>query len=249
MLCACLCQWLRIRRWDDAGNHTASSLGLAHWLEVTTRILRPEVVLLLGSVLLAFSLWDRVSAVALLSGSEKWITAAYGLGARIDAAEVVLNYLGRLVYGGSLVVGAGTVVWLGMRRFTGTKLRAPRLTLGLGIAAGFLAICSITDYYFSWLSFLLDRHLPHLDWILFSLFFLHWAAPLSLAAMMVRARRSLEGTGPALRAVVAFYAPLVLFDLAMTPFFSTDFGSPFILTAFLGLQLLAWGYVGLALES
>jgi hypothetical protein len=46
----------------------------------------------------------------------------------------------------------------------------------------------------------------------------------------------------ALKTLVVFYLPFLLFDLAMAPFFAASL----ILPAFLGLQFLAWGYVHLA---
>jgi hypothetical protein len=251
ILTACLFRWLRIGRLNDTGIHPGPLRGLDRWLELTARAFRPEIVILLGLVLLAISLREQYE-IDLLDGRAMWITAEVGLGDRISAARVVLKYLGRLVYGGSLLVSAGTVVWLAVARLL-RGLTALRLAVGLGITAGFLAICAITDFYISWLSFMLNGRLPNLDWVLFGLFFLNWAAPLCLVAMTARARRFREQAQQVVQAIVMYYAPLLLLDLAMSPFFVEKGGVafevfPFILAAFLGLQLLSWGYVRLALD-
>ncbi len=250
---ACLRQWLRIGWSKDTSHAPAPSWGVGRWLEWTVHVFRPQVVLLMGSVILAFSLWEPRTAISLLNGSDRWITAEYGLGERINAATFILKYLGPLVYGGSLLVGLGTLVCLGQCKFSGARLKTSRLAAGLGIAAGILAIASITDYYFSWLSYLVQED-RKVQWALFGLLLLSWAVALVFAVMMVRVRRLNEESKSTLRALALLYSPLLLFDLAMSPFFvgeldSPFIDSPFILTTFLGLQFLAWGYVGLALAA
>lgn len=247
IFCACANQWLHGERSMVPAEKGSLPGGLHPCLEVTGRFLSSPVLLLLGAALLAYSLWTENIAFKFLKGQETWITAEYGLGEKIPAARLFLNYLGRFVYGGSLLVGACMVVLLLVCRFSSSRLRASPAAAILGLATGFFAIFSITDYYFSWQSFLLENHLPAVQWILFLLLFLHWLVPVFLAVSVLRAGR--EGKGPArlaLKTVVLFYAPLLLFDLAMTPFFVEDSSFPFVLITFLGLQFLAWGYLQLA---
>jgi hypothetical protein len=244
---ACTNQWLRRERSVAPAENGRLPGGLHRCLEMTALLLPPTVLLLLGAVLLACSLWTGNIAFELLKGQQTWITAEYGLGAHIHAASLFLNFLGRFVYGGSLLLAVCTVVLLPVCRFSSARLRASRVTAVVGLATAFLAMCSITDYYFSWQSFLLDDHFPSVRWILFVMLFLHWLVPVFLAVSVLRAGR--EGEGPArlaLRTVVVFYAPLLLFDLAMTPFFAADSSFLFFLVSFLGLQFLTWGYVQLA---
>ena len=243
---ACLRQWLRIGWSKDTSHAPAPSWDMGRWLEWTVRVFRPQVVLVMGTVILAFSLWGPRTAISLLNGSDRWITAEYGLGEHINAATFILKYLGPLVYGSSLLVGLGTLVCLGLCKFSGARLKVSRLAAGLGIAASILAIASITDYYFSWLSFLLQED-RKVHWALFALLLVSWTAALLFAVMMVRVRRLKEESKSTLRTLALLYSPLLLFDLAMSPFFAGEFDSPFILTTFLGLQFLTWGYVGLAL--
>lgn len=244
LFCAYAYQWLRAERLPAPAENNRSPRDLGHLLETTSRFLRLPVVLLLGAILLAYSLWIEKDAFDLLKGHKTWITAEYGLGYRIPAARLLLNYLGRFVYGGSLLLAACTVALLLVCRFSRATLRTSRVAAVLGLVAAFLAICSITDYYFSWLSFLLEGDLSAANWILFILFFLHWLVPLLFAVAALRASRKVEeAVQLELRTVVVFYTPLLLFDLAMTPFFTRDL---FILAAFLGLQFLAWGYLQLA---
>ncbi len=247
IFCVCANRWLCGERSAVPAENGRLPRGLYRCLEITGRFLPSPVLLLLGSVLLACSLWTENIAFNLLKGQETWITAEYGLGDKIPAARLFLNYLGRFVYGGSLLLAAATAVLLLICRFSGARLRASRAATVLGLATGFLAICSITDYYFSWQSFLLDAHLPAVRWILFLLLFLHWLVPVFLALSILRAGREVEGPARlALRTVVLFYAPLLLFDLAMTPFFIEGSSFSFILVTFLGLQFLSWGYLQLA---
>jgi len=244
LFCACAYQWLGGQRAEAPAENGGLARVLSRALELSSRLLLSPLLLLLGVVLLARSLWAEDIAFRLLKGGETWITAEYGLGSHIDAARLFLDYFGPLVYAGSLVVGACTVVLLLACRFSSVKLRASRAATVVALAAAFLAIASVTDYYFSWLSFLLDGKLPAADWILFALFFLHWAVPLLVAFRFLRATKRKEQTvWLALRTLVVFYTPLLLFDLAMTPFFVSDFGSQFALDTFLGLQFLSWGYV------
>lgn len=248
LFCTCAYRWLRCAGSAAPPENIRPRRDLRHWLETSSRILRAPVVLLLGAVLLVCSVWLlKTEVISVLNGDETWITAELGLGAQIPAAKVLLGYLGRLVYGGSLLLAACTVVLLLVCRFSSAALRTSRIAAVIGPVAGFLAICSITDYYFSWLSFILDGRLPVADWILFVLFFLHWLVPLLFVAAVLRARRHREeSVGQELRIVVVFYTPLFLFDLAMTPFFPDNLDNLFILVAFLGLQFLAWGYLELA---
>lgn len=247
IFCICANQWLRGERRVVPAENGRLPCGLSRCLEITSRFLRSPVLLLLGTALLACSLLIENNAFNVLNGQETWITAEYGLGEHISAASLFLSYFGRFVYGSSLLLAACTVVLLPVCRFSSARLRGSRAAAVVGLATAFLAMCSITDYYFSWQSFLLDDHLPAVQWILFLLLFLHWLVPLFLAVTVLRARR--EGEGPArlaLRTVVLFYAPLLLFDLAMTPFFVQGSSFLFILVTFLGLQFLAWGYLQLA---
>jgi len=247
IFCVCANQWLRGKRCVVPAENRGLLGGWYRCLGITSRFLPSPVLLLLGAVLLACSLWTENTAFNLLKGQETWITAEYGLGEKIPAARSFLNYLGRFVYGGSLMLAAATAALLLICRFSGARLRASRAATVLGLATGFLAICSITDYYFSWQSFLLDDHLPAVRWILFLLLFLHWLVPVFLALGTLRAGREVEGPARlALRTVVLFYAPLLLFDLAMTPFFIEGSSFSFILVTFLGLQFLSWGYLQLA---
>jgi hypothetical protein len=253
MFCACANQWLR-----GVGSVSPAENGrlprvLHRGLEMTSGFFRPRVLLHFGAILLACSLWTENVAFRLLKGQEMWITAEYGLGYQIPAARLYLNYFGRFVYGGSLLLGGCTVVMLLTCKLSSGWILATRAAPFLGLAVGFLAICSITDFYFSWQSLLLGEHLPAVSWILFLLLFLHWLVPVFLAISILRARR--EGKGSArleLRTVVVFYVPLLLFDLAMAPFFLSLGGwndtlfPPFILVTFVGLQFLAWGYLQLA---
>jgi hypothetical protein len=247
IFCACSNQWLRGDR-SVVLPKNGRLHGALHWcLRMTGHFLSSPVLLFLGVALLACSLWTGNDASNLLKGQETWITAEFGLGERISAANLFLRYFGRFVYGASLLLAACSVVLLSVCRFSNTRLRVSRAAAVVGLATAFLAICSITDYYFSWQSFLLDEHLPAMQWILFLMLFLHWLVPVFLAVGVFRAGR--EEEGPArlvLRTVVLFYAPLLLFDLAMTPFFVEDSSFLFILVSFLGLQFLAWGYLQLA---
>lgn len=247
IFCACANQWLCGERNMLPAENGRLPGGLHRCLELTARFLSSPVLLLFGTVLLACSLWTRNIAFELLKGQETWITAEYGLGAHIHAASLFLNFLGRFVYGGSLLLAACTVVLLPVCRLSSARLRASRVVAVVGLATAFLAMCSITDYYFSWQSFLLDDHFPSVRWVLFVMLFLHWLVPVFLAASVLRAGR--EEAGPArlaLRTGILFYAPLLLFDLAMTPFFAADSSFLFFLVSFLGLQFLAWGYLQLA---
>lgn len=248
IFCACAYQCL-------AGEYTAVqaeagrlSRFLCRCIHVTNRLFSPPALLLLGVLLMAFSLRTQGTSLDLLAGRVVWVTADYGLGYDIAAAGTFMNYFGRFVYGGSLLLSACTVVLLLMGRFSSARLRTSWAARILGLAAGFLAICSITDWYCSWLTFLTltTEHLPAVQRILLIVFSLHWLAPLLLAISVLRG-----GSSPArLKTVVVFYAPLVLFDLAMTPFFLDDpLGSQvtrLVLFAFVGLQFLAWGYLKLA---
>jgi hypothetical protein len=247
IFCACASQWLSGERNAVPAENARALSGLNRCVEIASRFLRSPVLLLLGATVLAYSLWTGTIAFNLLKGHETWITAEYGLGDKISVARLFLNYLGRFVYGGSLLLAACTVVLLLVCRFSSARLRASRAAAVLGLATGFLAICSITDYYFSWQSFLLEDHLPTVRWILFLSLFLHWLVPVFLGITVLTAGREVEGPArPALRTVVLFYAPLLLFDLAMTPFFAGDSSFSFILVTFLGLQFLVWGYLQLA---
>jgi hypothetical protein len=246
IFCACASQWLRGERSVVPAENDRSPGGLHRCLKMTGRFLPPPVLLLLGAVLLTCTLWTDNSAFRLLKGQETWITAEYGLGEHIRAASVVLDFLGRFVYGASLLLAVFTVLLLAVCRFSSARLRASRAAAVLGLAAGFLAICSITDYYFSWQGFLLGNPLLAARF-LFLLLFLHWLVPASVAVSFLKAGG--EGKYPprlALRTVVLFYMPLLLFDFAMTPFFVEDLWFSFLLVAFLGLQFLAWGYLQLA---
>lgn len=248
VFCAWANQWLCGERTVVPAENGGLPGGLHRSLEMTSRFLPPSVLLLLGAVLLACSLRTGNIAFGLLKGQEMWITAEYGLGAHIHAASLFLNFLGRFVYGGSLLLAVCTVVLLSLCRFSSARLRASRVAAVVGLSTAFLAMCSITDYYFSWQSFLLDDHFPSVRWILLVMFILHWLVPVFLAVTVLRAGR--ESGGPArlaLRTVVVFYAPLLLFDLAMTPFFAADSSFLFFLVSFLGLQFLAWGYLQLAI--
>jgi hypothetical protein len=247
LFCAYAYQWLRGNRSPAPAENIRSPRDLDDWLKTTSRFLCSPVVLLLGAVLLARSLWVEKVVFDLLKGHQTWITAEYGLGDQIPAARLLLNYLGWFDYGGSLLLAACTVLLLLVCRFSRARLRASRAASVLGLVAGFLAIYSITDYYFSWLSFLLGGNLSAMNWILFILLFLHWLVPLLFAVAVIRTpRKATEAVRLELRTIVVFYVPLLLFDLAMTPFFEGDLGSLFVLDTFLGLQFLAWGYLQLA---
>jgi hypothetical protein len=218
-------------------------------LDRVSYYLRFHLMLLLGITLVTYSLLvTKAEAFPLLTGEVRWITAEYGLGQRFSVAAFLLTYLGRFIYVASLLLAACTVVLLVVFRFSAVALRNSRVAAALGLLAYFLAICSITDYYFSWISFLLEGNLPFLHWILFLFFLLHWLVPLLFAAAVIGKRRSREQTvDQELKIVIVFYTPLLLFDVAMTPFFvSNFFVSPFFPAAFLGLQFLAWGYLALA---
>jgi hypothetical protein len=243
IFCACANQWLRGERPELPAESRRFSRLLHRCLEMTSRVTPPPVLLLGGALLLAYSLLSDRDAFHLLDGQEMWITAQYGLGQDISAARIILSYLGPFVYGGSLVLAACAVVSLLVSRFSVARLRTSRAAKVLGLATIFLAICSISDLYFSWLAFMTDDRLPTLRWIFFLLFFLHWLVPLFLA---VNARSGNPGSGRtqlAIRTTVVFYAPLLLFDLAMTSFF---LGDAFFPCAFVGLHLLAWGHLQLA---
>jgi hypothetical protein len=245
--CACFNQWLRERSELPAETRRWSRL-LDRCLEMTSRVTPSPVLLLLGAVLLAYSPWSGPGAMRLLDGRDMWITAQYGLGADISAAKIILGYLGRFVYGGSLLLAACAVVLLLISGLSAPRLRTSRAAKVLGLATVFLAICSISDFYFSWLAFMTAGELPALRWIFFLLFFLHWLVPVFLAVSAWRTGR--QGQDQArlrLRTAVVFYAPLLLFDLATTSFFLLDSSFGFILLAFVGLQLLAWGYLQLAI--
>jgi len=160
IFCAWANQWLCGERSVVPAENGRLPGGLHRSLEMTGRFLPPSVLLLLGAVLLACSLRTGNIAFGLLRGQEMWITAEYGLGAHIHAASLFLNSLGRFVYGGSLLLAACTAVLLPICRFSSARLRASRVAAVVGLATAFLAMCSITDYYFSWQSFLLDDHFP-----------------------------------------------------------------------------------------
>ena len=244
IFCACANQCLRGERPELPAESRRFSRLLHRCLEMTSRVTPPPVLLLGGALLLAYSLLSDRDAFHLLDGQEMWITAQYGLGQDISAARIILSYLGPFVYGGSLVLAACAVVLLLVSRFSVARLRTSRAAKVLGLATIFLTICSISDLYFSWLAFLTNDRLPTLRWIFFLLFFLHWLVPLFLA---VNARSGNPGAGRtqlAIRTAVVFYAPLLLFDLAMTSFF---LGNAFFPCAFVGLHLLAWSHLQLAM--
>lgn len=246
IFCACANQWLRGERTVVPVENSRSPRVLERCLQMTSRFLPPPVLLLLGAVLLACSPWTEY-VFDLLRGREMWITAHYGLGDQIPAAGLFLDYFGRFVYGGSLLLAACTVVLLLVCRLSSARMRATHAAAVLGLATGLLAICSITDYFFSWQSFELPDRPLAVHWILFCLFFLHWTVPLLLAFAFLRAPDRAEQTMRLeLRTLVVFYAPLLLFDLGMAPFFVGDSSYSFVLVAFLGLQFLAWGYLQLA---
>jgi len=245
IFCASANQWLRGERALLAAENRRLSRLLHHCLKMTSRATPPPVLLLLGAILLAYSPWPDRGAFDFLRGRETWITADYGLGYDISAAKIILNFLGRFVYGGSLLLAACAVVLLLVSRLSVSRLRKSRAAKVLGLATIFLAICSISDFYFSWLAFLTYDRLPALRWIFFLLFFLHWLVPVFLALSVWRSGSQRENHARLnLRTAVVFYAPLLLFDLAMTPFF---LGDAFLPCAFVGLQLLAWGYLQLAI--
>ena len=244
---ACANQWLCGKHNPPPTENGRVPGGLRRSLELTSGFFSASVLFLLGTVLMACSLSTRNDGFDLLKGQATWITAEFGLGERISAARLFLQFLGRFVYGGSLLLAVCTVVLLAACRFSSVRLRASRAAAVAGLPAGFLAICSITDYYFSWQSFLLEDHMPPVQWILFLLLLLHWLVPIFLAVSILRVR--LKGSSPArleLSIVILFYLPLLLFDLAMTPFFAGDSSFWFFLVSFLGLQFLAWGYLQLA---
>ncbi|MGO9083625.1 MAG: hypothetical protein ACLP6G_16570 [Terriglobales bacterium] len=242
--CASANQWLRGESPVLPAENRRWSRLLDRCLETTSRFAPPPVLLLLGAILLAYTPWSDPDAIRFLKGQEMWITAEYGLGHDISAAKVILEYFGRFVYGGSLVLAACAVVLLLVSRFSVARLRNSRAAKILGLATVFLAICSISDFYFSWMTFLTSDRLPALRWIFFVLFFLHWLVPVFLGISVWSGAGQRENQARLrLRTAVVFYAPLLLFDLAMTPFFLGDALFPCV---FVGLQLLAWGYLQLA---
>jgi hypothetical protein len=244
IFCAWANQWLRGVRPELPAESRRFSRLLHRCLEMTSRVTPPPVLLLGGAMLLAYSLLSDRDAFHLLDGQEMWITAQYGLGQDISAARIILSYLGPFVYGGSLVLAACAVVLLLVSRFSVARLRTSRAAKVLGLATIFLAICSISDLYFSWLAFTTHDGLPTLRWIFFLLFFLHWLVPLFLGVNAGSGNPGVGRTQLAIRTAVVFYAPLLLFDLAMTSFF---LGDAFFPCAFVGLNLLAWGYLQLAM--
>jgi hypothetical protein len=244
IFCAWANQWLRGVRPELPAESRRFSRLLHRCLEMTSRVTPPPVLLLGGALLLAYSLLSDRDAFHLLDGQEMWITAQYGLGQDISAARIILSYLGPFVYGGSLVLAACAVVLLLVSRFSVARLRTSRAAKVLGLATIFLAICSISDLYFSWLAFTTHDGLPTLRWIFFLLFFLHWLVPLFLGVNAGSGNPGVGRTQLAIRTAVVFYAPLLLFDLAMTSFF---LGDAFFPCAFVGLNLLAWGYLQLAM--
>jgi|HubBroStandDraft_4_1064222.scaffolds.fasta_scaffold05752_5 hypothetical protein len=244
IFCAWANQSLRGVRPELPAESRRFSRLLHRCLEMTSRVTPPPVLLLGGAMLLAYSLLSDRDAFHLLDGQEMWITAQYGLGQDISAARIILSYLGPFVYGGSLVLAACAVVLLLVSRFSVARLRTSRAAKVLGLATIFLAICSISDLYFSWLAFTTHDGLPTLRWIFFLLFFLHWLVPLFLGVNAGSGNPGVGRTQLAIRTAVVFYAPLLLFDLAMTSFF---LGDAFFPCAFVGLNLLAWGYLQLAM--
>jgi hypothetical protein len=244
IFCAWANQWLRGVRPELPAESRRFSRLLHRCLEMTSRVTPPPVLLLGGALLLAYSLLSDRDAFHLLDGQEMWITAQYGLGQDISAARIILSYLGPFVYGGSLVLAACAVVLLLVSRFSVARLRTSRAAKVLGLATIFLAICSISDLYFSWLAFTTHDGLPTLRWIFFLLFFLHWLVPLFLGVNAGSGNPGVGRTQLAIRTAVVFYAPLLLFDLAMTSFF---LGNAFFSCAFVGLHLLAWGHLQLAM--
>jgi len=244
IFCACANQWLRGESPVPGAENRGPSRLLHRCLKMTSWFTPPPVLLLLGAILLAYSPWADYGAIGLLNGQETWITAEYGLGHDISAARIILKYLGPFGYGGSLLLAACTLVLLLVSKFSAGRLRIFRAAKVLGVATVFLAICSISDLYFSWLTFLTADSLPALRWIFFLLFFLHWLVPVFLAVSAKNGNQGAGRTQLALRTAVAFYTPLLLFDLAMTSFFLADAFFPCL---FVGLQLLAWGYLQLAM--
>jgi len=243
---ACFYQWLQIGSVNRARDQRASGESPNRRQRLIGRILSPQVILLVGVMILGFSCFERKAGISVLNGHETWITAEFGLGERINIATLILNLLGRVVYGGSLLIGLGTLICLGVFRLSTERLKSSGVPVGFGLATCILAIASLTDYYFSWLSFLLEHEPATLNWILFCLLLVHWVVPLLIAGLLMTSRRDKEEGQTALLSLMLLYAPLLLFDLAMTPFFTGDWWFHFILTSFLGLQLLAWGYLSLA---
>ena len=224
---------------------------LEEWLGATRRVFPPLAVLLLGAILMAYSFWIERPWPHLLSGKELWITAEYGLGEYSSASRLFMDFLGRLIYCGSLLIAASAIILLFVYRFSTKALQTSRLVALISAAGAYLAICSMTDYFFSWLYFSVSSELPALKAVFFKLSFVHWIIPLLLLVAISQGRNSrMRSVEPALKIIIAFYIPIFLFDLAMSPFFVSDglFSSPFYPTAFLGLQFLSWGFLALSMH-
>ena len=244
VLCAYLRSWLA----DYESASPRTTLGPLGRLLQRSKLMIPSRVLLVVGAILPFTgyLLDREDANQILIHEREWITAEYGLGYHLQAARVVLGYLGPLAYAATLLAAALIVILLFINRFSAQKLRRSRVIPPLKALLVMACILTVADYFYSWIWFISDGVVAmHL--VLIALFLIQWAVP--VIYLTATRRENLQNNPDAanLRQLMfIFYLPMVLFVIAMAPFFVA--GSDFLncATAYLGVLFLTAGVLDLS---
>jgi len=176
------------------------------WL---AKLLRPKATLVMGAVLLLFSLIAPMdpfggSGLDVVTGQQQWPTAEYTL---VGPALMILSEAGRFTYLAALVVAVLAFVSVAMRRH-GDRLRKANTLVSISTVIAIFALCDLTLGVAR-----LDSRVPPL----LNLVVLGLLCVLPIFVWIKRAHDESARSNRTRIAVMLLYLPLVLAGLALVP--------------------------------
>lgn len=176
------------------------------WL---ARLLTPRCALILGGMLLLFSLIAQVDLFGgygfeVVTGQQNWPTAEYTL---VGPVRAILNQAGRWIYIAALVIAVLALVAAAMGRL-GNRLRASVALAFASMAIAIFALCDLTLGVAR-----LDSAIPQL--LNFSVLAIVWVLP--IAVWRLRAHGEATRWNQTRIVIMVLYLPVVLAGLALLP--------------------------------
>lgn len=180
--------------------------GCGGWL---ARLLRPKVALVLGGLLLLFSLIARMGVfggygLEVVTGQQIWPTAEYTL---VDPALTILSQAGRWIYITVLVIAALALTAAAMGHF-GNRLRANYALAFASTVISLFALCDLT----LGVARLNSTIPPLLNFVVLAIV---WVVP--IAIWMLREHGADARRNQSRVAIMVLYFPVVLAGLALIP--------------------------------
>jgi hypothetical protein len=173
------------------------------------RLLRPKGALVLGGLLLLFSLIARMDLFGgygfeVVTGQQSWPTAEYTL---VDPALAILSQAGRWMYITALVIAALALSAASMGRL-GNRLRTNNALAFASTVITLFALCDLTLGVAR-----LDSTIPQL--LNFVVLAIVWVVP--IAIWMLRTHGDPARRNQSRIAIMVLYFPVVLAGLALVP--------------------------------